>query len=387
MNAQHTFDVIIIGSGSIGTPAAMYMAENGLKTLVIDQFASSGKGSNKAAIGGVRATHSDPAKIQLCLRSLEIFKTWEQRFGEDIEWHSGGYCFLAYGEQQEKTLKTLLVTQKSFGLNIDWHDPHGILELAPDVNPQGLLGGTFSPEDGYCSNLRAVHAFYSRALALGAEFHFNETVTRILHDKNKITGVQTDRNEYHAPIILNAAGPWAAAIGAMLGFNHPVMPDSHEAGITEPVDRFLEPLLIDIQPGPGSANIYFYQQKTGQFNFCLTPEPQIWGTDMHETSDFLPLVSRRIIRMVPRMANIRVRRTWRGLYPMTPDGFPLIGWSKEMDGYLMSIGMCGQGFMLGPGVGELLARMLTQKNLSDADQQILDQLSPYREFKGKEALK
>ncbi len=387
MNPQQKVDVIIIGSGSIGTPAAMYMAEAGLKTLVIDQFASSGKGANKAAIGGVRATHSDPAKIQLGLRSLEVFRTWQECHGDDIEWHSGGYCFLAFGEQQEKTLKALLVTQKTFGLNIDWHDAEGILKLAPDVNPDGLRGGTFSPEDGYCSNLRANHAFYRRAVNLGAEFRFGETVTAILQRQNKVTGVQTNQGTYHAPIVVNAAGPWAAAIGAMLGFDHPVTPDSHEAGITEPVERFLEPLLIDIQPGPGSANIYFYQQMTGQFNFCLTPEPQIWGYDCQETSNFLPQVSRRVIRVVPRMANIRVRRTWRGLYPMTPDGFPLIGWAKEMEGYLMAIGMCGQGFMLGPGVGNLLSRLITEESRSADDQRILDQLSPYREFKGKEALK
>jgi hypothetical protein len=58
--------------------------------------------------------------------------------------------------------------------------------------------------------------------------------------------------------------------------------------------------------------------------------------------------------MQPRLANIRVRRTWRGLYPMTPDGFPIVGWAKEVEGYLLAVGMCGQGLMLGPGLGELL---------------------------------
>jgi len=89
---------------------------------------------------------------------------------------------------------------------------------------------------------------------------------------------------------------------------------------------------------------------------------------------------------MPRLKNIRVRRTWRGLYPMTPDGFPIIGWSQEVNGFLQAAGMCGQGFMLGPGVAELLARMVTNE-LTEKDREILPFVSPYRKFEGQEKLK
>ena len=68
-----------------------------------------------------------------------------------------------------------------------------------------------------------------------------------------------------------------------------------------------------------------------------------------------------MIDLMPRLANIRVRRTWRGLYPMTPDGSPLVGWAREVEGFIQAVGMCGQGFMLGPGLGELLARMVQRR--------------------------
>jgi sarcosine oxidase subunit beta len=386
MTANRSYDVVIVGAGSVGAPAALSLAEAGLRVLVIDQYPSVGQGSNKRAIGGLRATHSDPAKIRLCLRSLEIFSTWEERFGDKIEWRKGGYSFVAYRGEEERTLKELLVVQKKYGLNIDWLDRQAFLEVIPDLNPEGLIGGTFSPDDGHASPLLAIHAFYSRAKKLGAEFLFNEKV--VGHDiaGGRVRGVRTDKGEYGAAIVVNAAGPWSREMAALAGIDVPVRPDSHEGAVTEAVARFLEPMVVDIRPVAGSANYYFYQHDTGQVIFCITPSPSIWGLDIRETSSFLPMVARRMVDLIPRLKNLRVRRTWRGLYPMTPDGFPIVGWTRELEGYMLAVGMCGQGFMLGPGLGELLARMVLGKT-DDEDRETLSYLSPYREFVGQEKLK
>ncbi|TLN15016.1 FAD-binding oxidoreductase [bacterium] len=379
------YDVIIIGSGSTGTPAAFYMAKAGLKVLVVDQCSSVGQESNKKAIGGIRATHSDPAKIRLCLRSIEIFATWKETYGDDIEWYKGGYAFPAYRDQEESTLKNLLAVQKSYGLNIDWLDAQQMLRVSPDLNPENLRGGTFSPEDGSASPLLASHAFYRQALKHGAEFRFNEPVQEIILKGGRVVAVRTNRATYGADIVVNAAGAWANPIGKLVGMDLPVRPDSHEAAITEPVAHFLDPMIVDIRPAPGSTNYYFYQHLTGQIIFCITPSPNIWGYDERETSSFLPMVSRRMIEIMPRLKNIRVRRTWRGLYPMTPDGTPLIGWSREVPGFLLATGLCGQGFMMGPSVGELLTRLATNQTVPE-DAETLDIVSPYRKFGGPEKL-
>jgi sarcosine oxidase subunit beta len=118
MNPIPHYDVVVIGAGSIGTPAAFYLAKAGVKVLVIDRVPSVGQGSNKKAIGGIRATHSDPAKARLCLRSIDIFKTWQQTYGDDIEWYQGGYCFVAYRPQEETALKEVVARQRRLGLDI-----------------------------------------------------------------------------------------------------------------------------------------------------------------------------------------------------------------------------------------------------------------------------
>lgn len=384
--ATATYDAIVVGAGSVGMPTALRLAERGLKVLVVDQFASPGQGSNKCAIGGIRATHSTPAKIRLCLDSLKVFSTWEALYGDDIEWHQGGYCFVAYRPEEERTLKGLLQVQKAHGLDIDWYDADDLLRIVPTLNPEGLMGGTFSPGDGTASPMKSCLAFYRRARLLGVEFRFFERVTGVIRRKGRVVGVRTDKGGYATPVLVNAAGPWARAVAQSAGLDTPVQPDCHEAGVTEPVARFLGPMIVDIRPAPGSHNYYFCQHKPGPIVFCITPDPPILGTDRRETSAFLPMVARRMIQLMPVLANIKVRRTWRGLYPMTPDGSPLVGASPELEGFVHAEGMCGQGYMLGPGVGALVARLVTGQ-LEPGDDQTLAELSPCRSFTATEALK
>jgi sarcosine oxidase subunit beta len=381
------FDVIIVGAGSVGAPLAWQLAEAGLRTLVIDRFASVGQGSNKTAIGGIRATHSDPAKIRICLKSIEIFSTWQARHGDDIGWRQGGYSFVAYRQREEKILKNLLDVQKQYGLGIDWYDHDALLDIIPALNPKGLIGGTFSPGDGNASPLRSALAFERQAKAHGAVFNYHETVTEVLSSTNgRVCGVRTDKGTYHAGVVVNAAGPWAREVAALAGVEAPVQPDSHEAGISEPVAPFLEPMLVDIRPAQGSANYYFYQHYTGQIVFCITPSPPIIGTDCRETSIFMPQVARRMLGIVPRLKNLKVRRTWRGLYPMTPDGAPIVGQVKGLEGYINAVGMCGQGYMIGPGLAVYLRQLITGGMDAEAHQ-VFDQLSLYRDFGSEEALK
>lgn len=380
-----TYDVIVVGAGSIGVPTAMALAESGVRTLVLDRYPSPGQGENKKAIGGIRATHSDPAKILTCIRSLEIFSTWKEKYGDDIEWLKGGYLFPVYRETEEKALKGILPIQKKYGLHIDFEGPEKIREILPGINRDGLLGGTYSPEDGSASPLRAVNAFYRRARALGAEFRFKDGAQRIVLEGKRIAGVETESGLYRAPVVVDAAGPFSRELCRTAGVEIPVTPDSHEAGITEPVQPFFTCLVVDLRPGPQSKNYYFYQNRLGQIVFCITPEPLIVGTDKRETSTFLPQVGARMVRLLPRLKNLRVRRVWRGLYPMTVDGSPLVGWNREVEGLLHATGMCGQGFMLGPGTGELVARMITGSP-RESDPLILSGFSPYRKSGG-EALK
>lgn len=380
------YDVIIIGAGSVGVPAAYAMSREGLKVAVIESLPSAGQGQNKKAIGGIRATHTNPSKILLCQDSIDILSNWEARHGHDIEWFQGGYTFVAYNEAHEQLMKENLVIQKESGLNINWVDREKIIELVPGISKEGLLGGTYSPEDGNSSPLKTLYAIQKQSLTAGAEYFFKESVTNVELKNGTVKKVITNKSAYEADFVINAAGASAKQIGEMVGLNLPISPDSHESGISEPVQKFIDPLVVDLRPGEGTKNFYFYQNIEGKFILCLTPEPIIPGINENETSVFLPQVAQRLIGLIPRTKHLKMRRTWRGLYPMTPDGSPIVGKVTDLEGYINAVGMCGQGFMLGPGLGELLARIVMEKT-SPSDDRILEELSLERDFGKVEKLK
>lgn len=388
-----TSDILVIGAGSAGVPLAWSCARRGLSVVVLDKESSWGRGQNRAAIGGVRATHSDPAKIRICLESISMLSAMEKEFGLDIEWRQGGYMYVAYDAVREKAFRDLLLVQKAAGLDIDWISPERIAALAPGIRTQGLVGGTFSPGDGYASPLMTSTAFHALGLRAGVDFRFGETVRSFKTVGSRIVSVLTDTDEYSANLVVLASGADASELAELAGMEIPVHPDCHEAGVTEPVQRFMEPMIVDIRPDSESGNYYFYQCGTGQVVFCITPRPQIWGKDSDSTSSFLPLCIRRMIELYPRLRHLRVRRTWRGMYPMTPDGLPIVGYHEAVENLMLAVGMCGQGFMLGPGLGKILAECIVSGSRLGKPEGstpygfVFDELSPSRKFSSMELLK
>ena len=286
MSTQSNFDVIIAGAGSLGTPTAYFLAMAGLKVLVIESRSSVGQGSNKHAIGGIRATHSDPAKILLCSRSIDIFHIGKKNTGRTL---SGVQAVIALSHMTKKPKRRSRLARDAAQSRIEHRlaRPGSHSLTLSRISTHRSSGGTFSQEDGSASPLKAAFAFYQEAVRAGAVFHFNEIVTAVEVTGNQVRSVTTTKGRYSTNCVINAAGAWTADIGRMVGLELPVKPDAHEAGITEAVQPMFSPMIVDIRRRPGSSNFYFYQHPGGKIIFCVTPDPQIWGYFEKDTSEFL----------------------------------------------------------------------------------------------------
>ncbi len=349
------FDTIIIGGGIIGTATGYYLSQKGVKVLLLEKDYLTA-GSTGRCITGIRQQFSTPTSIKTAMESVNIFKNLKDEFDFNIEWAHSGYLFLAYDEEKVKIFKNNIKIQKQFSLEVNFLSPEECKKIVPMLNIEDLIGGVWCATDGQANPFLVVKGYSEGIEKNGGMILINTEVKKINTKNGTLDSVTTSKGDtFSAPIILNAAGPWAKEIGKMVGLELPVEPERHEALITEAVKYQKIPMLVDYRADGG----YFVQRITGQFIGCYTPEKLIPGKNTDSSLEFLQEMSRRMSRIVPALENVAILRQWAGSYCMTPDGNPLIG-KTEIDGFYCSVGMCGHGFMLGPSLGKYLAEFITE---------------------------
>ncbi len=352
--SRKTADVIVIGGGIIGAATGYYLARQKLKVIILEKdFPCAG--STGRCIGGIRAQFSHDLTIRVMLLSIKLFQSLSDELGEDIEWYAGGYLFLAFDEARKEAFLQAIDIQRKYGLNVQFISADDCRQIVPDLNTEGLLGGAWCPTDGQANPFNVTFGYLCGLKQQGSQVLINHQVVKIKVIKNRVVSVVTaNGDEFFAPVVLNAAGPWAAEVAKFVGIDLPVQPDRHEALVTEGIERCLEPMLVDYR----SDGCYFVQHyKTGHFLGCYTPVPIIPGYRLDASDEFITEMPRRMSRIMPKLTTVKVLRQWAGSYEMSPDGNPICG-TTPINGFYVSAGMSGHGFMFGPALGKLMAELI-----------------------------
>jgi sarcosine oxidase subunit beta len=346
-------DVIVIGGGIIGLASAYHLSRRGQKVLVLEKKYP-GSGSTGRCIGGIRQQFSTPGAIRLMQESVRQFRGMKEEFGFSVEYSEGGYLFLAHEPQRLETFKSILPLQKGLGLKVEILDARECLKIAPPLNPEGLLGGVFSPEDGQAYPFKIIEGYIQEIKKFRSHVRFFSEVNEIVIQNHAVVGVKTtDGETFHAQSILNAAGPWAQEVGRMAGLELAIAPEEHEAFITDRVPSLFTTMVVDYRPD----GCYFYQRSNGQVIGCYSPVPNKPGIITESSLEFLVEMSKRTKRLVPVLAAARVIRHWGGCYSMTPDGSPFID-KTGIKGFYVANGMSGHGFMFAPAVGRYVSEII-----------------------------
>src|SRR5467141_4023952 len=385
-----TAEVVIIGSGIVGSSVAYHLAEDGCtNVLVVEREAHQGKGSTGKSMGGVRAQFSTPVNIQMSRYSIDFFSKFDEVVGHPADYRAHGYLFCATSQKHLAYLKANQERQNSLGVtNVEWVSPEEIAKMVPQLRMDDILGGTFCPTDGFVDPHSVMMGFMLNARERGARLWLDTQVTGIDLEcgdssplskaltsqrtpnqvARRISGVQTSRGFISTRVVVNAAGAWAAEVARMAGAELPVEPLRRQLVPTEPFDQLPKrfPMVIDMSTG-----FHFRREGKGILLAWNDPE-ETPGFKTEFDPTFVEKILTHAASRVPVLAEAEVnpRRAWAGLYEMTPDHHAIIGPAPNVEGIYFVNGFSSHGVMHSPASGRITADLILQghSDLIDAEQ-------------------
>ena len=350
----------------MGASTAYHLARRGVTNVtLVEREPVLAAGSTGRNAGGVRHQFSSEANIRLSVESIGVMERFQEELGQTIDFHQDGYLFLLSAPANVEVFRRNVALQRSLGIDVLWLEPAEAVRLAPGLNVEGVLAATFCQKDGIADPNGVTMGFAKAAQALGVEIVRETEVTGVRVSGGRIRGVDTSRGPVDAPIVVNAAGPYAARIGAMLGADTPVAPVRHHIFIATPPSRPAgDPTAY---PGAPSNHImvidfettFYFHREGANLLFGMADRNEPAGYDLSVNWEFLERVTPIAVRRLPALADAAVSHAWAGLYEMTPDAMPIIGPAGEPEGYYLITGFSGHGFQHSPAAGRILADVIT----------------------------
>ena len=168
-----------------------------------------------------------------------------------------------------------------------------------------------------------------------------------------IRAVKTSKGDVETKLVVNAAGAQDQRIAEMVGVKLPTQSYRNEIFVTEPIKPFLR-----IGVSVPSTLCYMHQSTRGEFVGGGEKEDHLPCVSMKNSLETTRSIAAKYVRLFPRLAGVKLMRQWAGIISVTPDRGPMIGSVPEIEGFILSVGWGGYGFMGGPAGGKILAEFI-----------------------------
>jgi len=352
-------DIIIVGGGCMGASVAYHLSQRGITNVVLlERESALGAGSTGRNAGGVRHQFSSEANIRLSIESIGALERFRDEVGAEVDLHQDGYLFLLSTPDSVEAFRASVALQRDLGVDVEWLNADDAAKLAPGLTTDGVLAATFCRRDGIADPSGVTMGFAKAAQAAGVVISRDTEVTGIRTSGGRIAGVETTRGRIDAPVVVNAAGPHARAIGLMAGVDVPVDPYRRHIFIAQPPadGRWQVPvsriMVIDFD-----TTFYFHREGAGVL-FGMGDRNERPTFDLTVQWDFLEQVTPVAVRRLPALAEAPIAHAWAGLYEMTPDANPIVGAADDLPGFFLIAGFSGHGFQHSPAAGRILADII-----------------------------
>ena len=368
MTLPNTADIVIIGGGVMGASTLYHLAARGQKNVILlekDEFF--GQGATGRCAGGVRYQFSTEINVKLSLESLPMLERFKEEIGQEIDYRQCGYLIVCTDEEDATTFKRNVELQNSLGVRTEWLNGGEVRKRLPLFNFEDAIGATFNQEDGLVDPNSVVAGYISAAAKLGGKSFNNVEVTGITVESGCVTGADTNKGFVAAPVVVNAAGPWAGLVGEMAGVGIPIISLRRQMFTTTSLPEIPKdmPFVIDF-----AQSLYFHREGDGLLIGMSNPH-ETHGFDQNVDEEFELVNLEAGIARLPLVEKAGMVSHWAGLYEVTPDAHPFYG-KTPVEGFLVVGGFSGHGFMHGPISGKLMTELILDGEFKTLDVSMLD---------------
>jgi sarcosine oxidase len=355
-----TWDVGIIGLGTMGSMAAWQLAQRGTSVVGFEQF---GIGHDRSAVGGetrlFRTAYKEGAEyVPLLKESKHLWKQLEVQSGNKLLHLNGG---LNIGPIEDEFMQNVIKSVNDFDID------HEILDYvdAKRRYPQHILGPdeimVLDKEAGFLRPELAVVSAVKRAEQLGAEIRSHAKVESFEAKADGVV-IKSDGREYKVKQLLITAGPW---VGEMLPQFKPVVNVKKII-----LSWFPAKNVEDYQP---SRFPIFTRRSCGHRLFgAPTVEGSMVKVGVSNPGDIVKDVNHlnRTVELSEFKESMEVvSKFFKGLYTdpvrvsaymdaYTDDGHSMVGRLPGYPNVVVMGGFSGHGFKMAPALGKIASDIL-----------------------------
>ncbi|GAC1347675.1 MAG: FAD-binding oxidoreductase [Ktedonobacteraceae bacterium] len=380
-----TVDMLIIGGGVMGASIAYHLARQGSGRVMLleRQALCSGTTGRSGAI--VRQHYSNDFTIRMARDSLRIFQHFDDSVGGDCGFVTTGMLVMAH-EAGAASLRTNVRLQQAQGVDTRIIATSEVPELAPGYSGEGVALACYEPAAGVADPIATTYCFAQRARDYGATIREGVTVTHILQQNGRVTGVRTVAGDIHASMVVLAANVWSRRLAQGIGIALPITPTRHPMLALRRPDDFagrqsMHVVVLDI-----TRNIYL-RPDLGGITLVGSTEDVLAASDPDHYAQGLSeeeITHFRIMAggTMPALARAVPRGGWAGIYDDMPDYHPILDSLSDYEGLYCALGFSGHGFKLSPLVGQWMAHyILTGEKPADMEPFAFDRFARGEEIR------
>ena len=317
--------IVVAGAGAVGASVAYHLALLGARDVVLAERSSVASGATGKAMGGFRQQFSTEAEVRLAQESAQLFHELGAPLFEPV-----GYMFLATSADGWARLSARAELQQSLGVPVEDVDASRFAGLRTD----DVVGAVACWQDGVAEPAGVTAELVRRAAELGVDVREHADARAVPHD-----------------VLVVACGAASTELVPEL----PVRPLCRQLVDVGPVVRLPHDLPMTIE----DETTFHFRRRGDTLRLAMTEPTPRWTTDEIVDDALVEDKRARLAHRYPPAAGAPIVRAWAGLYDMTPDAHPLIGWAS--DNVYVACGFSGHGFMQSPAVGNAVAHELLDR--------------------------